>query len=88
MQQKQAKNILCLCKQQKTNNKYNNTTEKCTSNLFSSDEGMTVLLNEYVTSVYGIENLQEIPSIPTLCKENEQLQKMNITIERVQEKIF
>ena len=56
-------------------------------NVISSDEGMADLLNEYFASVYTEEDLQEIPSAPILYQGREPLQKINITLERVREKI-
>ena len=56
-------------------------------NMISSDEGMADLLNEYFASVYTEEDLQQIPSVPILYQGNEPLRKINITVERVREKI-
>ena len=56
-------------------------------NMISDDEGMAELLNEYFASVYTEEDLQEIPSVQILYQGNEPLRKINITLERVKEKI-
>ena len=56
-------------------------------NIISSDEGMAELLNEYFVSVYTKEDLQEIPSVPIVYQGSNPLRKINITIERVREKI-
>ena len=56
-------------------------------NIISSDEGMADLLNEYFASVYTEEDLQNMPAISTFYQGNEPLQKINLTLERVQEKI-
>ena len=56
-------------------------------NIISSDEGMAELLNEYFVSVYTKEDLEEIPSVPILYQGTKPLRKINLTIERVREKI-
>lgn len=56
-------------------------------NIISSDEGMADLLNKYFVSVYTKENLQEIPSAAILYQGNNPLRKIDITLERVREKI-
>ena len=56
-------------------------------NIISSDEGMAELLNEYFASVYTEENLSEMPTPPSLCNGIEPLRKINLTVERVQQKI-
>lgn len=56
-------------------------------NVISSDEGMAELLNEYFASVYTDENLQGMPMVPTRYRGNSPLEKINLTIERVRNKI-
>ena len=56
-------------------------------NIISSDEGMAELLNEYFVSVYTKEDLKELPSVPIFYQGTNPLRKINMTIERVREKI-
>ena len=56
-------------------------------NIISTDEGMADLLNEYFASVYTEEDLQNMPTAPAVYQGNEPLCKVNLTIERVHEKI-
>ena len=55
-------------------------------NIISTDEGMADLLNEYFASVYTEEDLQNMPTAPAVYQGNEPLRKIDLTIERVQEK--
>ena len=55
--------------------------------IISSDEGMADLLNEYFVGVYTKEDLREIPNAAISYLGNSPLRKINITLERVSEKI-
>ena len=57
------------------------------SNIISCDEGMADLLNRYFTTVYTVEDLQEIPSVPVFYQGTKPLRKINLTVERIREKI-
>ena len=56
-------------------------------NIISRDEDMAEILNKYFASVYTVEDLSEIPRVPVVYQGNEPLRKINITEERVREKI-
>ena len=56
-------------------------------NVISCDVGMAELLNEYFTSVYTEEDLQGMPTVPTRYQGNEPLEKINLTVERVKDKL-
>ena len=49
-------------------------------------EEMAEMLNKFFTSVYTIEDLQEIPRVPIYYQGMEPLRKINVTRERVREK--
>ena len=56
-------------------------------NVISCDEGMAELLNEYFASVYTEEDLQGMPTVPARYQGNEPLEKINLTVERVKDKL-
>ena len=55
--------------------------------IISGDKEMAEIMNKFFTSVYTIEDLQDIPRVPIFYRGMEPLRKIKITVERVREKI-
>ena len=55
--------------------------------IINSDNGMAELMNRYFTVVYTVEDLQNIPHVPLVYTGTSPLRKINITVDRVREKI-